>query len=344
MNKKNKKRIVNTFVIALILCGIAWIASLFVHLGGEYTNNAYVKRDMVAISSRVQGFVKKIYFDEFQHVRKGDTLVVIEDAEFRLRVAQAEADYQNAISGKSAMATTITTTENNISVSDAGLEEMRILLQNAEKDYLRYQKLLAESAVTQQQYDGVKTNYDAMRAKYEMLVRQKQSTTLVKAEQTQHLDQSVSRIKTAEAALEIAKLNLSYTVILAPCDGKTGRKTIQEGELVMHGKHLLAVVSDENKWVTANFRETQMQHIQAGSRVAIKIDAFPKRKFEGVVASISNASGAQYSPVSPDHSVGNFVKVEQRIPVKILFTENNDADVLSQLTSGMNVECKVLAR
>jgi membrane fusion protein (multidrug efflux system) len=341
MNKKNKKLIINIFVIALILCGIAWIASLFIHVGSEYTNNAYVDRDRIVMSSRVQGFVKKIYFDEFQQVRKGDTLLIIEDAEFRLRVAQAEADYQNALSGKSAMATTIHTTQNNISVSDAGIEEMRILLQNAEKDYLRYQKLLAESAVTQQQYDGVKTNYEAMRAKYEMLVRQKQSTTLVKTEQTQRLDQTESGIKIAEAALEIAKLNLSYTVILAPCDGTTGRKTIQEGELVMPGKHLLTVVSDENKWVVANFRETQMQHIQVGSQVAIEIDAFPGRKFDGVVASISNASGAQYSSASPDHSVGNFVKVEQRIPVKILFTENNDAAILAQLISGMNVECKV---
>ncbi|MDR0833865.1 MAG: HlyD family secretion protein [Candidatus Symbiothrix sp.] len=341
MNKRNKKIIINIVVIALIVCGIAWIASLFIHVGGEYTNNAYVNRDRVVLSSRVQGFVKKIYFDEFQPVHKGDTLAVIEDAEFRLRVAQAEADYQNALSGKSAMATTIHTTQNNISVSDAGLEEMRILLQNAEKDYLRYQKLLAEAAVTQQQYDGVKTNYDAMRAKYEMLVRQKQTTSLVKTEQTQRLDQTVSGIKLAEAALEIAKLNLSYTIILAPCDGTTGRKTIQEGELVMPGQHLLTVVSDENKWVEANFRETQMQHIHSGSQVAIEIDAFPGRKFEGVVASISNASGAQYSPVSPDHSVGNFVKVEQRIPVKIRFTEGNDAAVLAQLTSGMNVECKV---
>ncbi|MDR0811824.1 MAG: HlyD family secretion protein [Paludibacter sp.] len=341
MHKKQKKITANVIIIALILVGLAWIASLFIHLGGEYTNNAQVQQNIVALSSRVQGFIKDVRFDEFQQVRKGDTLLVIEDAEFRLRVAQAEADYQNALSGKSAMATTIHTTQNNLSVSDAGIEEMRILLQNAEKDYLRYQKLLAEAAVTQQQYDGVKTIYEAMKAKYEMLVRQKQSTTLVKAEQTQRLDQTESGIKIAEAALEIAKLNLSYTVILAPCDGKTGRKTIQEGELVMPGKHLLAVVSDEDKWVVANFRETQMQHIQVGSKVSIEIDAFPAHKFEGVVASISNASGAQYSPASPDHSVGNFVKVEQRIPVKILFTENNDAAVLAQLTSGMNVECKV---
>ncbi|GHT73283.1 multidrug resistance protein [Bacteroidia bacterium] len=341
MNKKQKKIVANVIIIALIVCGMAWIASLFVHVGGEYTNNAYVNRDRVVMSSRVQGFIKKIYFDEFQQVRKGDTLAVIEDAEFRLRVAQAEADYQNALSGKSVMNTTISTTQNNLSVSDAAMDEMQILLQNAEKDYLRYQKLLAENAVTQQQYDGVKTNYDALRAKYEILVRQKQSTTLVKAEQTQRLDQTVSGIKIAEAALEIAKLNLSYTIILAPCNGTTGRKTIQEGELVMPGKHLLTVVNADSKWVVANFRETQMQHIQVGSKVVIEIDAFPAHKFEGVVAAISNASGAQYSPASPDHSVGNFVKVEQRIPVKILFTENNDAAILAQLTSGMNVECKV---
>ncbi|MDR0789953.1 MAG: HlyD family secretion protein [Bacteroidales bacterium] len=341
MNKKNKKLTINIVVITLVLCGVIWIASLFVHIGGEYTNNAYVNRDMVVMSSRVQGFIKKVCFDEFQYVHKGDTLMLIEDAEFRLRVAQAEADYQKAISGKSAMTTIIHTTQNNLSVSDAGIEEMRVLLQNAEKDYLRYQKLLAEGAVTQQQYDGVKTSYEAMKAKYEMLVLQKQSTSLAKTEQTQRLDQTTSGIKLAEAALELAKLNLSYTVILAPCDGKIGRKTIQEGELVMPGKHLLAVVSNDSKWVVANFRETQMQHILVGSKVVVKIDAFPGRKFEGVVASISDASGAQYSAASPDHSIGNFVKVEQRIPVKILFTKNNDAAILTQLTSGMNVECTV---
>jgi membrane fusion protein (multidrug efflux system) len=341
MNKKQKKITANIIVIALILCGVAWIASLFIHIGGAYTNNAQVRQDIVPVSSRVQGFIKTVYFDEFQHVRKGDTLLLIEDSEFRLRLAQAEADYQNALAGKSAMGTSISTTQNNLSVSDAGIEEAGILLQNAEKDYLRYKKLLSEESVTQQQYDAVKTNYDALKAKCEILVRQKHSTALVKDEQTQRLNQNEAAIAVALAAIDLAKLNLSYTVIIAPCDGFTSRKTIQEGELVMPGNHLLAIENDEAKWVIANYRETQRKHIHIGSKVDIYIDAFPDYTFEGEVAAISNATGAQYSPVAPDNSAGNFVKVEQRIPVKIIFTGNNDGELLSLLGAGLNGECKI---
>jgi membrane fusion protein (multidrug efflux system) len=341
MTKFQKKRTANIIVIALIITGVAWIASLFIHVGGAYTNNAQIRQDIVPVASRVYGFIKKIYFDDFKHVKKGDTLLIIEDSEFRLRLAQAEADFQNASAGKSAMGTSISTTQNNLSVSDAGIDEAAILLQNAEKDFLRYKKLLSEASVTQQQYDGVKTNYDALKAKYEMLVRQKQSTALVKDEQTQRLNQNDATIAVALAAIDLAKLNLSYTVIIAPCDGYTSRKAIQEGELVMPGKNLLAVESDEQKWVIANYRETQRKHIHIGSKVSISVDAFPDYTFEGEVAAISNATGAQYSPVAPDNSAGNFVKVEQRIPVKILFTANNDSDLLARLGAGMNAECKV---
>jgi len=179
-------------------------------------------------SSRVQGFIQKIYFDEYEFVHKGDTLLLIEDTEFRLRVAQAEADYQNALAGRSAMGTAVSTAHNNLAVSDAGIDEVEVLLKNAEKDYVRYKKLLSEEAVTPQQYDGVKTNYEALKAKYEMLVRQKRSVVLVKEEQTQRLNQNEAAVAVASAALDLAKLNLSYTVVLAPCDGVTSRKTIQK--------------------------------------------------------------------------------------------------------------------
>lgn len=142
-----------------------------------------------------------------------------------MKVAQAEADYRNALAGKSAMHTTINTTQNNILVTDAAIDEQRIRLQNAQTDYKRYQELLKEEAVTPQQFDRVKTDYEATQARYEQLLRQKQSTLLQKQEQTQRLEQNESAIKLAEAALNLAKLNLSYTVILATTDGVTGRKT-----------------------------------------------------------------------------------------------------------------------
>ncbi|GHU64337.1 multidrug resistance protein [Bacteroidia bacterium] len=341
MNKKQKKITANVIIIALILVGVAWIASLFIHIGGEYTNNAQVQQNIVALSSRVQGFMKEVRFDEFQFVRKGDTLAVIEDAEFRLRLAQAKADYANALAGKSAMGTTISTTANNLAVSDASIEEVNVLLANAEADYNRYKKLLDNNAVTRQQFDAAKTQYESLRAKLETMQRQKQSTRLTKDEQTQRLVQNDAAIEVCRAALDLAALNLSYTVVLAPCDGYTSRKTIQNGELVMPGQNLISVVSSEQKWVVANYRETQRKHLKTGSKVEITIDAFPDTHFEGEVVAISNATGAEYSPHSHDNSIGNFVKTEQRVPVKIVFTANNDKEILEKVAAGMNVECKI---
>lgn len=342
MDKKKKRIVANIVIIAFIMCGIFWIASIFIHIGGEYTNNAQVRKNIVPVSARVQGYVKEIRFEEFQRVHKGDTLVIIEDAEYRLRVAQAKADYENALVGKSAMQTGISTIENNISVTDAGMNEIEILMQNAEADYNRYKVLYENKAVTQQQFDGVKTKYESLKAKLETMKRQRRSTALVKSEQTQRLEQNELRIEVAEAALELARLNLSYTVITTPCNGTMSRRNIQAGELVMPGKPLFAVVDESSRWVVANFRETQLENITVGASVEIQVDAFPGTTFKGMVEAIAGATGAQFSISSPDNSTGNFVKVEQRIPVKIVFTENNDSSLLEQLASGMNVECKVL--
>ena len=342
MDKKRKKIIANIVIIAFILCGICWIASLFIHIGGEYTNNAQVRQNIVPVAARVQGFIKEIRFEEFQPVEKGDTLVLIEDSEYRLRLAQAKADYQNALVGKSAMETGISTIQNNLSVTDASMQEVEILMKNAEADYNRFKVLMENKAVTRQQFEGIQTKYESLKAKLETMKRQKQSTRLVKNEQTQRLEQNELRIEVAKAALDLAQLNLSYTVILAPCNGTMSRKTIQVGELMMPGKPLFSVIDNSSKWVIANYRETQRENIHVGDKVEIEVDAFSSTTLEGKVEAISNATGAQYSVSSPDNSAGNFVKVEQRIPVKIIFTDNNDPKILEQLGSGMNVECKVL--
>ncbi|MBQ8360644.1 MAG: HlyD family secretion protein [Bacteroidaceae bacterium] len=342
MDKKTKKIIANIIIITFILGGICWICSLFIHIGCEHTNNAQIRQDIVPVSARVQGFIKEIRFEEFQEVNKGDTLVIIEDCEYRLRLAQAKADYQNALVGKTVMKTGISTTENNLEVTDASMQEVEILMKNAEADYNRFKVLFENKAVTLQQFEGVKTKYEALKAKLETMKRQKQSTRLIKTEQTQRLEQNELRIEVAKAALDLAALNMSYTVVLSPCNGTMSRKNIQVGELVMPGKPLFSVIDNNKRWVIANYRETQRSHIHVGDRVEIEVDAFPTTTFEGRVEAISNATGAQYAITSPDNSTGNFVKVEQRIPVKIFFTENNDPNLLKQLGSGMNVECKVI--
>lgn len=342
MKKRTKKIIYNIVVCTVLVVAIAWVISKFVHFGNvEYTDNAQAKQLIIPVNSRIQGFIKKIHFNEYQPVKKGDTLAIIEDVEFRYKVALAEADYEKATSGKAAMKSTINTTDNNISVSDAAITEVGVRLENAKREYERYKNLLAQEAVTKQQYDAIKTNYDALQARYDQLKKQKQSTSLIKKEQQNRLGQSSAAVKLAEVALELAKLNLSYTIITAPCDGYTGRKNIQEGQLIQAGQTIVDIVDDNDKWIIANYKETQTTNIKEGQTVDIEVDAIPGIVFKGVVGSLSKATGASYSLLPQDNSAGNFVKIEQRIPIRINFTKDNRTEDLQRICAGMNVECTV---
>ena len=343
MTRKTKKLIYNIIACILLLGAIAWVCEKFIHLGNvEFTENAQVKQLIVPVNSRVQGYIKEVRFDEYQKVSKGDTLVIIEDAEYRYMVAQAEANLANAQTGKDAMHNVISTTATNLSVTDASIEEARIVFENAERNYQRFSKLYEQNAVTRQQYDDMNTAYLAAKARYDMLKRQKESVQSVSREQNTRLGQNEAGIKLAEAALELARLNLSYTVVLAPCDGYTGRKEIQQGQLIQPGQTLVDIVDSEEKWIVANYKETQTANITEGCEVEIEVDAVPNHKFKGVVRSISRATGASFSLMPQDNSSGNFVKIEQRIPIRIDFAEDNDAEAMERVSAGMNVECKVL--
>ncbi|MBQ6690973.1 MAG: HlyD family secretion protein [Rikenellaceae bacterium] len=343
MKIKTKKLIYNIFACILLLGAISWVCEKFIHLGNvEFTENAQVKQLIVPVNSRVQGYIKEVRFDEYQKVQKGDTLVIIEDVEYRYMVAQAEANLANAQTGKDAMHNVISTTATNLSVTDASIEEARIVFENAERNYKRFSTLYEQNAVTRQQYDDMNTTYLAAKARYDMLCRQKESVQSVSREQNTRLGQNEAGIKLAEAALELARLNLSYTVVLAPCDGYTGRKEIQQGQLIQPGQTLVDVVDSEEKWIVANYKETQTANITEGCEVEIEVDAVPDHKFKGVVRSVSRATGASFSLMPQDNSSGNFVKIEQRIPVRIDFAEDNDAEAMERVSAGMNVECKVL--
>lgn len=341
VTRKTKKLIYNTTVIALLLIGVAYVCSRFIHLGNvEYTDNAQVRQHITPVNTRVQGFIKKIYFDEYKPVHKGDTLLVIEDSEFKLRLAQAEADLANALAGRQATNAGIATTQNNISVNDATVEEIRVQRANAGRELQRYKKLLEQDAVTKQQYDNVKTAYDAINARYEQALRTRHSTSLSKNEQTHRLGQNEAAVRLAQAAVDLAKLNLSYTVIVATCDGVTGRKDIHEGQLVQPGQTMVDIVDDGELWVVANYRETQLPNIKEGASVTFTADAVPGVEYKGVVESLSDATSAAFSLIPQDNATGNFVKVEQRVPVRIRLHGNDTADV-RRLRAGFNVECKV---
>ncbi len=259
----------------------------------------------------------------------------------RLNVARARADYQNAIAGREVADRSVASASANVAVSEASIAEAKVLMEMAATDLARYEKLLAKDAVTRQQYDAIRTDYEAKKARYEMLARQRSASSSVVDVNRQRISQSEAGIELAKALLETAELNLSYTVIVAPCDGYTSRKSIQTGQLVQPGQTLLDIVDSGDVWVTANYKETQLKHIEPGSSVDITVDAIPDVAFHGEVKAISTATGASLSLLPQDNSAGNFVKVRQRIPVRIEFTADNSPEAMACLRAGMNVECCV---
>ena len=342
MKHRSKKILSYVIVAAVIVCAAVWVASLTFHRGNvEFTDNAQVRRYIVPVNSRVQGYIKEIRFDEFTPVKKGDTLVIIDDADMKLNLARAKADYSNATAGREVADRSVGVATAHVAVSDASIEEARVLMENARVDLDRYERLLEKEAVTKQQYDGAKTDYEAKKARYDMLARQRAASSNVVEETRRRIAQTDAGIELAQALVETAELNLSYTVITAPCDGFTSRRLIQVGQLVQPGQTLLDIVDTSDTWVTANYKETQTAHIAPGSEVDMRVDAIPGVVFKGRVTALSQATGASLSLLPQDNSAGNFVKVRQRIPVRIEFTGENRPEDMARLGAGMNVECEV---
>ena len=337
-----KSRLIyDLFVVALLVVGLGYVFSRFVHTGGEWTDNATVHQHITPVNSRVPGFIREIRFDEYQRVHKGDTLVIIEDAEFCLAVTQAEAGLANALAGQKATSAGIATTSNAVKINEATISEVRVNMENTARDLARFERLLQEDAVTRQQYDNMKTAYESAKARYEQVTSAKAGTQLTVSELGHRLNQSEAGIRLAEAQLEMAKLSLSYTVILATADGIVGAKDIHVGQLVNPGQTMVEIVDDSEKWVIANYRETQLPNIALGAEVVITADAVPGVTYRGHVERIADATGSAFSMIPVDNATGNFVKVEQRVPVRISL-EGNDAELLVKLRAGYNLEVTVL--
>lgn len=198
---------------------------------------------------------------------------------------------------------------------------------------------MKRNAATPIQLEQIETEYDATRKKLEATRRQ-QKAALSGVNEVSHRRQSTeAAIERATAALEMARLNLSYTVVLAPCDGKLGRRALEEGQYITAGQTITYLLPDTQKWIVANYKETQIENLYLGQEVAITVDAISDREFSGRVAAISGATGSKYSLVPTDNSAGNFVKIQQRIPVRIDFTNLSKEDN-ERLVAGMMVVVK----
>lgn len=344
--KKKRRRniIVNTFCIIITLFGIGWVIHYFWrYYQYEVTNDAIIDQYITPVNTRVAGYIKEIRFNEHQKVKAGDTLVIIDDREFKIKVMDAQAALRDAEASKNVLSSNIETSENTEAVTEANIAEARIRMDNAYRDYLRYANLLKEESVPQQQFDQKRTEYEASKAKYESLRRQKQTNISSTVGVSKKQENAEALILRSKANLDMAKLNLSYTVITAPYDGYVGRRNIEKGELVQAGQVLTNLVKNNNKWVTANYKEKQIANIHIGQKVNIKVDAIKNRVFEGKVTAISEATGSKYSLIPTDNSAGNFVKIQQRIPVRIEFINLPQKDK-DKLRAGMMVETEAYVR
>lgn len=340
--KKQRMRQVITSAIglAILLWALIKIVGIFIdYTTNESSNDAQIEQYISPVNLRASGYIKKIYFTEHQMVKKGDTLLVLDDREYLIRVMEAEAALKDAKAGANVMDATMQTTENSASVYDASIAEIEVRLAKLSKDIARYRNLVERKAATPIQLEQLETEYAATRKKLEATRRQQKAAVSGVNEVQTRKANAAAAIERAEAALAMARLNLSYTVVLAPCDGQLGRRALEEGQMVNAGQTITYIMPDTRKWVIANYKETQMENIKVGQKVRLTVDALSDKEFEGRVTAISGATGSKYSLVPTDNSAGNFVKIQQRIPVRIDFTNISKEDN-ARLAAGMMVVVK----
>ncbi len=346
MNKNRTDKIIVTLTkwsgIVLFTAIIIWGAVYF--LKGyryEQTNDAQVDAYLSPVNAKVGGYISKIYCKDNQQIQRGDTLVVIELDEYRLKRNAASAELMSSHAKFPILAANEETQIKSIEVIKAQLSGAKAKLTQQQREFDRYKNLLADESTTQQKYENVsvslaiaKSDYDQTKASLEVAESKLNDLNAQR-------NAIAAEIKIKEALLERQELDIKYTVITAPFDGQIGKKTIQEGQLIQPGQTLVFLVNKtEEKWVMANFKETQIGNFKTGQPVSIEIDAFPNEKFSGVIESLSPTTGSRYSLLPPDNATGNFVKIIQRIPVRIKFTDTREK--LAKLSAGMNANVYAL--
>lgn len=336
-----KKKIVTALATILIIAGIAVIALMFTDRGSESTDDAQIEQYISPVNVRVPGYIQEIRFTEHQYVHKGDTLLILDGREYAIALQQAMATLIDARSGRKVAGNTVNTVSTSAAVFESSIEEAELRVEKLQRDYDRYSRLLERKATTPVVVEQYRTELDMARARVGALRRQREAARSSVTEVSQRQENAEAAVLRAEAAVDMARLNLSYTVVTAPADGFLGRRTIEVGQLVSPGQTVTTLMPDGPKWVVANFKETQMSRIRIGQSVGIEIDAVPGRSFKGTVAAISSATGSRYSMVPTDNSAGNFVKIRQRVPVRIDFSDTVPPEVGRRMAAGMMCEVTV---
>lgn len=341
--KADRKLIKRGLLIAALLAGVAvaadfgyryWTVGRFI----ESTDDAYVKADYTTIAPKVAGYIKEVLVNDNDHVKAGQLLARIDDRDFQAALSQARADLKAADAAIANIDAQIQLQQSLIGQAKATVDASQASLDYAVSDAARSARLITNGVGTQSRAEET----ESARRQATATVERDQAAlvaaqTKVPVLQTQR-DQAAAQRDRAAAAVQQAELNLSYTNIVAAVDGTVGARSIRVGQYVTAGTQLMAVVPLHSVYVVANFKETQLTYVRPGQSVEIKVDSFPDVTIKGHVDSLSPASGLEFSLLPPDNATGNFTKIVQRIPVKIVIDDDNLAGLLR---SGMSAEPEI---
>ena len=353
--KKTNKKFIFIFTVLIIVGGTYGIYKYVHSQSHETTDDAQIEKNMNPIIPRVTGYITKVYIKDNDFVKKGDTLFTIDNNDYLVKLADANAALLAAEGSYAAAKADIASAAANIAVSDANvqsaggnIETAKIRLGRATNDYERYNNLYKNHSITKQQFEQSLAAKQEAESQLRILQQQQKASSYQKSVivaksnvSNKQTEVAAANVQRAQAMVDAAKLNLAYTVVTASVDGEVSKVGIQPGQLVQPGQSLFYIINSSEAWVIANFKETQVNKMVVGQKVTINVDAYPDTQFEGTITSFSPATGARFSLLPPDNATGNFVKTIQRLPVKISLNANNDAEKVKLLRPGMNADVDV---
>ena len=339
--KKKPNRVLPIILGVVLLAGIIFGVKEYIYYSKHVdTDDAQVDGNISPVVARVGGYVDSIYFEENEHVNNDQLLVKLDDRDYKVKLEQAIDAQKSASQGVNVGQSQIYTYDANSAVAKAGVTSAQARLDKVQKDYQRYANLIKDGSITQQQFDQAKSDLEVAQANVAAAQDQYKAAQEQVGTTKSQLSVTNTGVVQKQADVDFAKLQLSYTAITAPSAGIVSKKNIQLGQLVQAGQTLFSIVDDNSIFITANFKETQLDKIRSGQKVDIEVDAYPELKIKGTVYNFSPATGAKFSLLPPDNATGNYVKVVQRVPVKIKI--NADKDTMSKLRPGMSVNVSVI--
>jgi membrane fusion protein (multidrug efflux system) len=338
---KKKSKVLPIILAVLIIVGAIFGIKEYLYYSVHVdTDDAQIDGDISPVVARVGGYVDSIMFEENTRVKAGQVLVKLDDRDYKIKLEQALAAQKGATAGVGVSQAQIVATSANTGTAKANVTAAQVRLSLANKDFARYQNLVADGSITQQQFDQARAQKETAEANYQ--AAREQYLAAVKQVGTTQSQLAVTNTGVTEqkSAIDFANLQLSYTAIKAPATGIVSRKNVQKGQLVQAGQSLFSIVNEGSLYVTANFKETQLEDIRSGLKVKVEVDAYPDEEVYGEVYNFSPITGAKGSLLPPDNATGNFVKVVQRVPVKIKITKASKA-MMDKIRPGMSVNVSV---